>query len=50
MKEPRQQKGQVARVLENEGTTNFVSDPQISEVREGARPRVPSHKLRDFYT
>ncbi|MCI34971.1 hypothetical protein A2U01_0056192, partial [Trifolium medium] len=46
----RQQKGQVSKILENEGATNSVSDPQMSGMRKGARPCTPSHKLRDFYS
>ncbi|PNX93203.1 hypothetical protein L195_g016354 [Trifolium pratense] len=50
MEEPRQQKGQVSKILENEGATKSVSAPQMPGMRKGVRPRAPSIKLRDFYT
>jgi hypothetical protein len=50
MKEPRHMGGQVSKILEDGGKFHSVSDPQNTGLRKGARPRIPSHKLRDCYT
>jgi len=46
----RHKSGQVDKVLEGVGIINYVEDPQIQEVGYGVRPRIPSCKLKDYYT